>query len=149
MSFKFLTFIILGTLFGIIFLFYRFSYWQNSGFSDSYIIPIGNNYQVNNIGGASTYFEDSKGGNSRQAFLTTFIVADKKLCAKFEGFNSTDCNNCYIVFDTELEKMHEFYSVKDYETFALKNHLPMTNSFKEFNENYKDYWSQNNKWYLP
>jgi len=40
-NFKFLTFISLGTFFGIAFLFYHFSYWRDRGFGDSFKIPIG------------------------------------------------------------------------------------------------------------
>jgi len=149
MNFKVLTFISLGTFFGIAFLIYHFSYWRDSGFGDSFKIPIGNGYQVSNIDGASTYFEDSKSGGGRQAFLANFVVADKKLCAKFQGFNSTECEDCYIVFDTKLEKMYEFYSTDEYRIFANSNNLPVAESFKEFMENYNDYWSKNSKWYLP
>ena len=149
MNFKFLTYISFGTFFGIAFLVYYFSYWRDSGFGDSFKIPIGNGYQVSNIDGASTYFEDSKLGGGRQAFLTNFTIADKKLCANFQGFNSTDCNDCYIVFDTKLEKIYEFHSSEEYKSFAKSNALPYAESFKEFMENYNAYWAKNGKWYLP
>jgi hypothetical protein len=149
MKFRLLTFLALWTVFGIAFLFYHFSYWQDSGFGDSYKIPIGNNYQVSNIDGVSTYFEDSKSGGGRQAFLTNFSIANNKLCANFQGFNSTDCKDCFIVFDTETSKMYEFYSTHEYETFARENHLPLPDSFREFMDNYNDYWTKNRRWYLP
>ncbi|MFT3705551.1 MAG: hypothetical protein QM802_24490 [Agriterribacter sp.] len=148
-SFRLLTFISLGIFFGIVFLIYHFSYWRDKGFGDSFRIPIGNGYQVSNIDGISTYFEDSKSGGGRQAFLTNFTVDKGKLCANFQGFNSTDCQDCYIVFDTKLKKMYEFYSGEEYKLFATKNGLPFTESFKEFTENYNDYWTRNSKWYLP
>ena len=149
MNVKFLTFILLGTFFGIVFLINHFSYWRDSGFGDSFKIPIGNGYQVSNIDGASTYFEDSKSGDGRQAFLTNFTIVDEKLCASFQGFNSTDCTDCYIVFDTKLDKMYEFYTSDDYKLFAKTNNLPFPESFKEFMENYNDYWTRNSKWFLP
>ena len=149
MAFKFLTFMTLGTIFGIAFMFYHFSYWRDSGFGDSFKIPIGNSYQVSNIDGASTYFEDSKSGGGRQAFLTNFTIADKKLCANFQGFNSTDCKDCFIVFDTEISKMYEFKSTNEYVIFARQNNLPLPENFKEFMDNYTDYWTKNSKWYLP
>lgn len=149
MRFKFLIFTSLGMLFGISFLIYHFSYWSDSGYGDSFKIPIGNGYHISNIDGASTYFEESKSGGGRQAFLTYFIVADKILCAKFQGFNSFDCEDCYLVFDTKIEKMYEFKSSEEYRVFATTHNLPVKESFKEFTENYNDYWARNSKWYLP
>ncbi len=148
-NFKFKTFVLLGTFFGIAFLFYHFSYWRDSGFGDSFKIPIGNGYKVSNIDGSETFFEDSKSGGGRQAFLTKIAIVDKKLCANFQGFNSDDCTDCYIVFDTKLEKMYEFHSSEEYKVFAMKNNLPVAESFRDFMETYYDYWSRNSKWYLP
>ena len=148
-EYKYLTFSYLCFFFGIVFLINHFSYWNDGGFGDSYRIPIGNGYQVSNIDGAQTYFEDSKTGGGRQAFLTKFALANKKLCANFQGFNSSDCVDCYLVFDTKLEKIFEFYSSEQYEVFAKANNLPVIESFKDFMENYDVYWSKNSKWYLP
>ena len=149
MNFKFATFIVLGAFYGISFLIYSFSYWQDSGFGDSFKIPIGNGFQVSNIDGTSTYFEDEKIAYSRQASLTNFTVSDKKLCASFQGFNSNDCNDCYIVFDTKKSKMYEFHSTNEYENFAKANNLPFPDDFKPFMDNYKEYWDSHSKWYLP
>lgn len=149
MNYKLIIFINLATIFGLVFLVYHFSYWRDSGYGDSFKIPIGNNYQVSNIDGAETYFEDSKLGNSRQAFLTTFTVEHKKLCANFTGFNSYDCTDCYIVFDSDSSKMYEFHSTNEYETFAKQNNLPFPEDFRGFMDNYNNYWTKNSRWYLP
>lgn len=145
MALKVLSFIALVIVYGIIFFVYSFSYWQDNGFGDSFKIPFGNGYQVSNIDGTSTYFEES----GRQAFLTDLSIENGKLCANFQGFNSTDCQDCYIVFDSEKSKMYEFSSRRDYELFATKNHLPFPHDFKDFMTIYYEYWESHDRWYLP
>lgn len=103
---------------------------------------------MKNIDCADSYFEDTKSGG-RQAYLTKLTVVDNKLYASFEGFNSSGCKDCYIVFDTKIGKMYEFHSGEDYKLFAVTNDLPTANKFNEFKDNYNDYWSKNKKWYLP
>jgi len=45
--------------------------------------------------------------------------------------------------------MYEFQSSDEYALFANANNLPVAESFKEFMENYTNYWAKNSKWYLP
>ena len=131
---------ITGFIYSICSFVFAFSYWGDRGFGDFARIPIGYGYEVKNIDGSTTYFEDEKGSYSRQAFLKKFTVKDHTLCAEFEGFNITDCKDCFIVFDAEKSKMTEFKSEKEYAQYAINNKLPLRVDFKEFDDIYNDYW---------
>ncbi|MBK7666902.1 MAG: hypothetical protein IPJ32_05810 [Sphingobacteriaceae bacterium] len=106
---KFITWLICGAFISITFVAYSFSYWGDKGLGDFARIPIGNDYEIGNIDGASTYIENSN-RNGKQAFINKFILAGDKICAEFQGFNSTDCENCYIVFDVNKAEFHELHS---------------------------------------
>ena len=149
LRFRFLTFICFCAVYGITFLIYSFSYWKNTGFGDFARIPIGNGYSVSNIDAAFTYLEPERNNSGRQACLNKFIVSNGKLCSEFTGYNSAGCENCFIVFDIEGEKIYEFHSLNAYASFAQQNRLPESLNFKDFWENYNAYWSSKNKWYLP
>lgn len=146
---KTLCFSFLFLAYGIAFTYYSLSYWQDRGFGDSYKLPIGNGYYINNIDGAETFFEDEKKTYSRQASLTDFLVKDGRLCARFYGFNSRDCEDCYIVFDTKQSAMREFHSANEYEAFAGIHDLPHIYEFRDFFKNYNEHWQGHDKWYLP
>lgn len=129
--------------------FYAFSDTQDMGRGDYSRIPIGNGYEVSCIDGVWAYFEDEKKPFSRQAGLKTFAVEKGYLCASYEGFNRSDCKDCFLVFDIEKEKMHLFSSTEDYHNFAGKHKLPMASALTSFDENYATYWRDKNRWYLP
>jgi hypothetical protein len=136
--------------FSIVFLLYHYSYSRDHGFGDNYKIPIGNKYFVIQIDGAETHFENSKTkGNGEDFYIQKFRVINKKLCAKLFSISSVNCEDCYLVFDIELEKQFIFKSSLEYEKYANDNQLPMESAFLEFTENYNDHWSNNSKWYLP
>ena len=82
-------------LYFIIFCIYSFSHFGDSGEGDYFLIPISKDYEVKNIDGAETYFEENKNDYSRQAYLEKFIIIDGKLCSKFTGwnFNLSHCSS--------------------------------------------------------
>lgn len=143
-------FSILTTSLSIVFLFYHYSYSRDHGFGDSYKIPIGNKYFVTLFDGAEIHFENSKSeGQGDDYYIQNFIIADKTLCAKLYSINSVGCNDCFMIFNTELEKLLTFKSSIEYETYVIENNLPNKETFREFIENYNYHWDKNRRWYLP
>ena len=151
MQTKFMSWISLGFIYTFILFVYAFSYWGYSGIGDGFCIPAGNGFVVNSIDDQShSYIEpDQNKKYSRQAFLRNFIIKDEIVCAEFLGFNSDDCNDCFIVLETETGKLYEFHSAQEYSVYATKNGLPQKNVFKSFNENYRNHWSGLKSWLLP
>lgn len=139
MKHKFISWFITGFIISILFIVYAFSYWGNRGLGDYARIPIGNDYEVGNIDGASTYFEGAD-NPGRQAFLNRFAIYEDKLCAEFYGFNADDCKDCVIILDIYSGQTKEFHSTKEYEAYASVLHLPLKKDFKDFFANYWDYW---------
>ena len=129
---------------------YAFSFWGYSGLGDSFCIPVGNGYKVESIDALkSSWFEPDRGEFSRQADIINFKIKDRIICAEFTGFNSEDCQNCFIVFDTKSEKISEFHSQVEYSSFATKNSLPQSSEFKSFNDNYIEHWGGIRRIFLP
>lgn len=151
MEYKFLTWLASGFLCSVFLFWYAFSFWGYAGLGDSFCIPVSNGYTVNSIDAQETsYFEPDKGENSsRQAFIKNFAIKDHKICAEFLGFNSDANEGCFIVFDTEEEKIYEFHTSGEYSDFASKNSLPQKQEFKSFGANYSEYWGGNRNWFLP
>lgn len=148
LEFKPFPFSAIVIFYGIAFFIYAFSNWAESGMGDSFKVPIGKGYEVTSIDGSTTYFKNK----GTDFFLKNFIVFDEKLCSEFERDNGTECNECFIIFDTKRAIMNKFSSLNEYQTFAKDNHLPFPNEFKDFMSNYEDYWSSRrkyDKWYLP
>lgn len=148
---KFLFWFATGFVYTVAFFIYAFSFWGYSGLGDYFCIPVGNGFKVNSIDACtSSWYEPNKGEKySRQADIVNFKIKDKKICAEFTGYNSQECQNCFIVFDTEEEKTYEFHSSEEYSAFAKKNNLPLQNEFRSFGDNYNDYWNTRRTLFLP
>lgn len=149
LPFKFIFWIPLAGFIGFCMFIFSFTYWGERGLGDYARIPIGNGYDVSNIDGTTTYFEDEKKHFSRQALLDKFIVKNNKLVAEFEGFNSTSCTNCILVFDSNKEQLKIFKSDEEYRKYAFQNDLPKQEELQEFFDNYQDYWGRWRFWVLP
>ena len=148
--FKTLSWRITAIVYGTLLLIYSFSYWGHAGLGDSFRIPIGNGYDVQSIDDCKLgWFEDEQKQNGRQAFLKNFIIRNHSLCSEFQGFNSTDCQDCYLVFDIRNRKMTIFHSENEYSEYAAKYQLPLKNEFNSFENNYYDYWGGWRFWLLP
>jgi hypothetical protein len=147
---KIITWLISGFIYSISLFVYAFSYWGYSGLGDYFCIPAGHGFVVSSIDAQDySYFEPERKKYSRQVFMKKFKIKDEKVCGEFLGFNSDDCLDCFIVFDTKDEKLYEFYSSADYFTFAKKNNLPQPSDFVDFNQNYREYWHGMRNFFLP
>ena len=151
MSKKFLFWLGVGFIYSVTLFIYSFSFWGYSGLGDFACIPVGNDITVNSIDALETsWFEPDKGEKySRQAEIINFTIQNKIICGEFTGYNSTDCKNCFIVYDTNTEKIFEFHSTKEYSLFATKNNLPQQSEFKTFIENYREHWGGLRSIFLP
>jgi hypothetical protein len=139
-----------GFVYTIALFIYAFSYWGYSGLGDYSCIPIGNGFVVSSIDALErSWFEPDRVKYFRQADIINFAIKDNAVCGEFTGFNSTDCKNCFIVFDTKTEKIFEFHTLREYSAFATKNNLPQHERFKSFIDNYTEYWGGLKAIFLP
>jgi hypothetical protein len=147
---KILTWFGTGFVYTVALFIYAFSYWGYSGLGDYSCIPIGNGFVVGSIDALeSSWFEPDRVKYSRQADIINFAIKGNTVCGEFTGFNSSDCKNCFIVFDTKTEKIFEFHSPEEYSAFATKNNLPQHDQYKSFIENYREYWGGLKTIFLP
>lgn len=150
MQLKLITWLTTGFLYSIILFCYAFSYWGYAGIGDYFCIPAGNGFVVSSIDAQeNSYFEPNRKENYRQVYMNNFIIKNGKVCGEFLGFNSDDCSDCFIVFDTKTEKILQFNSAKKYSIFAAKNGLPQQQNFKSFGDNYQNYWGGIKNLFLP
>ena len=145
MNRKLLTWWLTGLIYSIGLFFYAFSYWGNHGLGDSARIPIGNDLAIHNIDGAWTYFYTDPGNSYNQIQINEFALIENKICAK----KSKENGNKFLVFDCENSEMMEFENQQQYEDYALKNNLPVTNKFKDFFFYYQEFWSGWRSYLLP
>lgn len=150
MSKKILIWFMIGFIYTVALFIYAFSYWGYSGLGDYSCIPIGNGLVVSSIDALDgSWFEPDRVQYSRQANIINFAIKNNTICGEFKGFNSSSCDNCFIVFDAKTEKISEFYSPTEYAAFATKNNLPQHGQVKSFIENYKEYWGKLKAIFLP
>jgi hypothetical protein len=130
---------------------YAFSYWGYSGLGDEACIPVGNGFVVYSIDALeSSWIEPDRKEDWKQAELQNFALSkDHVLCAEFTGYNGENCNHCFIVFDTNTQKITVFNSQAEYYEFARTNNLPQHDEFKSFIENYRAHWGGLRQYLLP
>jgi hypothetical protein len=128
---------------------YLFTYWGFPGFGDGPRIPIGHGIIVDNTNWDDYgYIEEVETSDSKKIEMTKFKVSGDKLVGNLQsGFY--DYKNSFFVYNLDEKILTEFKTIKDYEDFALKNNLPLTNELRTFRENYIDYWGGWRAWFLP
>jgi energy-coupling factor transporter transmembrane protein EcfT len=138
-----------GLVFSCGLFFYLFTYWGFHGFGDGPRIPIGHGVIVDNTNWDEYgYIHVTETIDSMKIEMTKFKVVNDKLIGNLQsGFY--DYKNSYFMYDLDKKELTEFKSLKDYEDFAQKNKLPLSNELKTFRQNYSDYWSGWRFWLLP
>ncbi len=138
-----------GLFFSVCLFFYLFTYWGFHGFGDGPRIPIGKGVIVDNTNWDEYgYIHVAETMDSLKIEMTKFKVVNDKLIGNLEsGFY--DYKNSFFIYDLDEKVLTEFKTTKDYEDFAKRNKLPLTNELRTFRENYLDYWGGWRAWFLP
>lgn len=122
------------------------AYWFDRGFGDTAIIPVGHNAAIMDIDGSGSYlvyddFQSITVSPNGDLAVNKFIQQDYHLY----GSNSEK----YFVVDLKTRKAIDFSSEAEYNEYARQYKLPLTDSFKEFRDNYLEYWDGWRFWLLP
>ena len=138
-----------GLVFSVGLLCYLFTYWGFHGFGDGPRIPIGHGVIVDNTNWDEYgYIRVVETSDSKKVEMTKFKVVNDKLIGNLKsGFY--DYNNSIFFYYLEDKELTEYKTIADYEDFAIKNNLPLTNELKTFRENYWEYWGGWRAWFLP
>ena len=138
-----------GITFSTGLLIYLFSYWGFHGFGDGPRIPIGYDVIVDNTNWDEYgYIHVVKTKDNMKIEMTKFKVDKENLIGNLEsGFY--DYKNAYFIYDMNNKNLLEFKSKNDYEVYAKKNKLPLTDKLRTFEENYNEYWNGWRTCFLP
>ena len=114
---------IVGILTAMSFSILLFSYYLNIGFGSQTTIPIG--YKKNIVSCNWTKFAR---------------IEDTRICGNFES-DSCNYSNNYFVYELDKNKLTEFKTTFEYNSFAQKHQLPNAQEFQNYESNYNDYWN--------
>jgi hypothetical protein len=79
---------------------------------------------------------------------TTNTCLEHKLIGNLES-RFYDYKHSLFVYDLKEKVFTAFKTTREYEDFAKKNNLPLTDKLRSFSENYLDYWGGWRAWFLP
>lgn len=129
---------------------FMFTNWGNHGFGDGPQIPIGNGEIITNTNWVENcYLVDITNANGDGIAIEKYDISGNYLCAKYDNKDFYDYENLYFVFNTSDKTIIEFKNEFKFNNFAKANNLPTSNLFKDFRENYYDYWGGWRYWFLP
>jgi hypothetical protein len=122
---------------------FMFTYWGNHGLGDSARIPIGYFKTVERINLSEPYIQNDKGNS---LLIESFITDRNHLYAKLDKYVE---EGSFLVWDLQNDKW-KFYQTKDeYLKIARLNKYPLPDTFRDFEQNYSDYWHGWRLWFLP
>lgn len=138
-----------GSCISVGLLLFLFTYWGFHGLGDGPRIPIGHGVIVDNTNWDEYgYIHAAQTFDGMKIEMTKFKVVNDKLIGNLEsGFY--DYKNSFFIFDLKHKLLTEFKTQKDFEEYAMKNKLPLSNELRTFKQNYSAYWGGWRFWLLP
>lgn len=138
---------IYGLLISIGLFIYSITYWGNHELGDSARIPLGNSKEVGETNGTTAYIEP-KNYPYGAMMVHSFIKSGNYLTGKTE-VSPVDRPKPYFSWNLKKDEIIYFDSETEFNSFAKKYNLPKSSEFKNFRENYREYYGGIRFWLLP